>query len=232
MSVKRKFNLAILLVIALLILLFIFLQQARNSYTEKKTPSQLLQECLPHQRTECTTEGYKGFKVCEDGKFSKCFIANLDECHINPSQLYSVCCKSKDGILSSCNDKKEFTAGEYVIIKTNLQMALNKSGVKLDSYKACGFSNLVQVNSKIAEHYQKDTSFNDQKANIGCSNTFYQKDFHQGAAAGFIPQSKGKTRLVEWRAYPKEATVSSPSEALSQLSSSYSVFTFEVNVVE
>lgn len=237
MEAKRKFNLAILLVIILILSLFVFLQQTKKSYTERKTPinpnEPYLVRCQPYQRTDCNSaEGYKGFRVCENGTLSKCYIASLDECALKKDQLSAVCCKSKDGNLYSCDDKKDFSSGEYIIVKTNLQMEMSNLGINLESYKTCGFSSLLTAESRVTEHFQKSSAFYDEQADVGCSILFYSKDFHQGAVSGIVPNTKGKTKLVEWRIYPGNLQLSNASEALSNIESSSSVFTFEVNVVE
>lgn len=237
MAAKRGFNLAILLVIIILLSLFVFLQQTKESYTERKTPinpnEPELIRCQPYQRADCiSAEGYKGFRVCENGILSKCYIASLDECSIKKDQLFVVCCKSKDGNLYSCDDKRDFSPGEYIIVKTNLQMAMSNLAINLESYKACGFSSLLTAESRVTEHFQKSSAFYDEQADVGCSTLFYSKDFHQGAVSGIVPATKGKTKLVEWRIYPSNLQLSNASEALSNIDSSSSVFAFEVNVGE
>lgn len=225
MKAKKNFTLASSLVVVLLIILFVFLMQAKKSYTGQKI------ECQNNENAQCITpQGYTGYKTCENGAFSQCFVASLDDCPIKSNQLFSVCCKSKEGNLYGCNEKKDFNVGDYVIVKTNLQLALKNLGSDLDSYKTCGFSSLISGNSEVPEHYEKSTAFYDPNAQVGCSNIFYAKDFHQGSIAGFVPNAKGKIKISEWRVYPDTTELSEASDAIKNFGKSFPVFLLEVNV--
>ena len=228
MAAKNRFILASSLVALLLIVLFVFVFQAKKSYNENNIPEPQ-QKCLQSQRVECiSAEGYKGFKICDNGKLSQCFAGSVGDCVLNQTQLSAVCCKDKDGKVYDCSEKKNFRQGDYVITKVNLQKALQQSGIGYSDYKACGFSDMSPVQTFTPKSYQHSTQFVD--ANVICSSVLYAKDYRDGTFTGLIPNVNGAFKLVEWRVYPSSAAISNPSDAKNQIGISKSIFSLEVNV--
>jgi|GEM_PF-6907543 len=224
----------LLVVIVIAVVIGFLLPQPSRVSTIGLLDSSKAGGCSEGSKRECTTpEGYVGFRTCSAGIFSQqCFISNVDECTINADETYRVCCKSVSGRLFDCTEKTSFKSGEYIIVKTNLQKAIQRSGLNLDLYKACGFSKLSKAVSQVPSHYQTGTSFSNADEGVGCSSAFSSREFHQGTIDGFIPSSVGKVRIVEWRAYPTNTDLSSSEKAFSSISRSSPVFSLEVDVGE
>lgn len=234
MKPKTRFNLASLIIVMLILSLSIILMKERYNYKEK-IKSSLQQppsaECSAHEKKQCTSsEGYQGYMSCENGTYSqKCFIASLDDCRVTKNQLSAVCCKASNGAVYDCNEKTDFKAGDYVILKVNLQEARRQSNTYMRFYKACLFSKLAAADSEIPDHYIKDTAFYNNE--VGCSKTFNADDFHQAAASGFVPSANGRVLLSEIRLYPNTTVLNNGQDAVDNIVVSSLVFKFEVNVV-
>lgn len=231
----------LLLVLALFIVLALLLPETNRlsnigligtSASSQQEAQYTKQSCDAGDKIPCTTpDGYSGFRSCDNGLYSqKCYIASLDECPINANQLASVCCRAKTGSIYACNGKTNFVQGQYVIVKTNLQMALKRSGLNISAYKACGFSKLKDAPSEVPSHYETSTEFSDTGTGVGCSPLLYSKDFHQASVDGFIPNTPGKIKIVEWRVYPDTVKLSDAADAVTKIEASTPVYTFEVNI--
>ena len=227
MAAKRKFNLASLVALMIILSFFIFLQQTKKSYTESAA------ECGNGQAASClAADGSTGYRICRDGGYSQCFAVSLDGCKLDSKQLALVCCREPSGEILPCNGKTNFRPGDYVFVKTNLQKAMEASGINTESYKTCGFSSLSINYPETPGNPEKTTEFYDGAALTGCSGLFYSAQFHQGTTAGFIPNIRGKTKISEWRVYPETTELLTPSDAISNIDSSTAIFSLEVNVGE
>ena len=93
---------------------------------KKEVDSELEAECNSGERAPCTnSEGYTGYMSCDNGALSsECFIINLDDCPVPENDLFNICCKNKGDSLFDCNEKTEYSPGDFVIIKVNLQKAM------------------------------------------------------------------------------------------------------------
>lgn len=231
MEPKTKFNLVSLIVVIVVLIFLVLSMTAKKHYSEKNIQNLLTPECSAGEKKQCISdEGYQGYMACENGFYSeKCFIASLDDCRVAKNQLQAVCCKGKTGLIYDCSEKTEFRAGDYVIVKTNLQKALQGSNVNLDSYKACTFTKLLVTGSEVPSHYVPGTAFYSQ--DVGCSTEFNANNFHQAAVSGFVPEGNGKILLSEVRIYPAATVLQTGQDALDNIPASTSVFRFEVNVI-
>lgn len=188
--------------------------------------------CSENQRVYCVTRaGIAGFRACENGRFSaQCYIANIDDCNIGPELKSNVCCTTESNVLYECNTLPSFSSGQYIIVKLNIQKAMLDAGLGWESYKICGFSKLIPTDSQVPEHFKATTAFSDSNAKVSCSSLFYTKHFHQASSDGYVPDEKGRVKLVEWRVFPSNVDVSSTEAVYQNYDKSASIFSYEVNV--
>ena len=238
METKHRFYLIVLLSLILILSIFIFLQKLEKKYYKEtqvvinnSIPAEPQIECKTNDRAECfSLHGYKGFRVCENGTFSQCYVGTADECFLSQNNLSTICCKNKDGKVYDCNGRTDFKSNEYVITKVNLQTALQQSKVGFSEYVACGFSELIPVEIYTPERYNSFTKF--IRKDVICSSILNAKDFRSGTFIGLIPDVDHTIKLIEWRAYPATANILTQDDAIEKLNLSILIYTIEVNVIE
>jgi len=218
----------IFLILTALIVLFLIVGCEEEVAYE--TSSEQQPECKAGGRKFCTTdEGYTGFRSCEDGFYSEeCFVASLDDCATRKDELSNLCCKADDGDIYACNEKTTFKPGEYIILKVNLQKALEQSGLGINAYKVCAFSQLLPTETETPEHYKKHTEFSDDQ--IGCSSVLDANEFHQITINGIVPDTIGRAKLIEVRIYPETVDLTTAQLAKENIALSTLVFSFEVGI--
>lgn len=217
---RHSYYAALLVVLVLFVAISFFFPTAIDLSGFGATDTQTVQlssVCLTGERMTCSTQGYEGYKICESGSFSECVIAGPDDCSVGEGQLHAACCKLRDGSIDDCTNRQRFSPGEYIMVKTNLRKAVEESGLRLSAYKACGFSKLPDMPGAVSE-------------DVACSPVLTAEEFNEGFASGFIPDAAGSVNLVEWRIYPAALELSNSADAVNNLRSSTSVFSFEVNV--
>jgi len=230
---KKELKIIFILAICLICLgVYFYLYPSLKSALRREKP--LVEEepgCSGVEMIDClTSDGEPGFRVCENSHFSKtCYLVNLDECRLKEEKLYNICCLEKEKLVY-CDDKEYFKQGDYIIIKVNLQKAIEEAGVDFDPYKVCGFDVLRSENETyVPKKYEIHSEFS---GNIGCSRLFRLKNFHHTSTHGLIPFLSGKVKLLEIRVYPAEVDVSSPEKAKENIDKSKIIFTYETNIIE
>lgn len=177
-----------------------------------------------NEKVACTTaSGYSGTKTCDGCHYGDCYVASLDDCLLTPDRDYVICCLSQgsSGDLVYCNDKREFNAGDYVIIKVDLDKAMRENNVDYDPYKACSFEKIIaQEETELPEHYEKGT----------CSNAFYLKDERFYAGGGYVPDTTGSMEILKLMAFPAALDLSTPDKISENLDSGTEIFSLKINI--
>jgi len=132
-------------------------------------------------------------------------IQYVDDCEaelLNSGRDYVLCCQDNDEKLYLCNDKRVFSAGEYIGMQINLQK-LNKY---FNPYHECAYSNLPVSPTPLPEKYEGQTVVEDISgySSFVCSKLFYQEDYHHLAMAGYVENVPGEYIIGQVWVFPDQ----------------------------
>ncbi len=153
-------------------------QAASNTIPESSS-------CANGYRQQCVTpQGFIGYHLCLNNAYTnQCYIGTLDDCKLTPSMTSAFCCKAPGQNVSDCTGRTTFPAGEYLLIKWNLQRIVQTRLPTMQTYVACIDTTLDQSNTYDPSHYTEAATTG---GTWTCSKTLSTADYHIGAVQGRI----------------------------------------------